>query len=299
MVKLYLIILHYNIMKKWIYLLIGLVVILLIFAGFNYKNILKNERKNMVKNVNRLELSNEKFKELFGSYPNPETELDPELMNILRKSIFGDVFHSGILDNKTREMITVTSLATMQTLPQLKSHSRAALDNGVSPIELREIIYQLAPFIGFPKTLNAIGVVNEVFKERNIQLPLEKQGTTDDSNRHQKGFEIQNPLYGDEIAKKFKDLPAGFNEFVPEFLTDFGFGDFYTRNGLDLKTRELLVLVVLTTLGAQDQIKSHTIGNLKAGNSKEVIVAAIVQTIPYIGFPNALNTLKIVQDIVK
>ena len=70
----------------------------------------------------RLELSNEKYKELFGSYPTPEKELDPELMLILRKSIFSDVFHSGILDNKTREIITITALATMQTLPQLKSH---------------------------------------------------------------------------------------------------------------------------------------------------------------------------------
>ena len=112
---------------------------------------------------NRLELNNEKYKELFGSYPTPEKELDPELMLILRKSIFADVFHSGILNNKTREMITVTALATIQTLPQLKSHSHAALNNGVSPIELRELIYQLTPFIGFSRTLNAVATVNEIF----------------------------------------------------------------------------------------------------------------------------------------
>ena len=55
-------------------------------------------------------------------------------MLILRKSIFGDVFHSGILDDKTREMITITTLTTMQTLPQLKSHAHAALNNEISPI---------------------------------------------------------------------------------------------------------------------------------------------------------------------
>ncbi len=281
-------------MKK-VFIILFLILIIVLFIVINLNH--KKDNKIMTTSKDRLELSNEKYKELFGSYPTPEKELDPELMLILRKSIFGDVFHSGILDNKTREMITVTALATMQTLPQLKSHSRAALGNGVSPIELRELIYQLAPFIGFPRTLNAVATVNEVFKERGIELPLEKQGTTSDEDRHEKGFEIQNPIYGDEIKEKFKNLPAGFNEFVPDFLTDFAFGDFYTRNGLDIKTRELMVLVALTALGAENQIKAHVKGNLKIGNSKEVLVAAIVQTIPYIGFPNALNTLKIIQDI--
>ena len=283
-------------MKKISFVLF-LIIIAALFAAIILNHKKSIDKKVMTTNKNRLELSNEKYKELFGSYPTPEKELDPELMLILRKSIFGDVFHSGILDNKTREMITVTALATMQTLPQLKSHSYAALNNGVSPIELRELIYQLAPFIGFPKTLNAITIVDEVFKEKGIKLPLEKQGTTNDENRHEKGFAIQNPIYGNEIKEKFKDLPAEFNEFVPDFLTDFAFGDFYTRNGLDIKTRELMVLVTLTTLGAENQIKAHVKGNLKVENSKEVLVAAIVQTIPYIGFPNALNALKIIQDV--
>ena len=127
-------------MKKVSFVLFLIIIVAL------FTTIILNHKKNMGKKVmtaqkDRLELSNEKYKELFGSHPTPEKELDPELMLILRKSIFGDVFHSGILDNKTREMITVTVLATMQTLPQLKSYSRAALNNGVSPIELRELIY--------------------------------------------------------------------------------------------------------------------------------------------------------------
>lgn len=119
--------------KVFIISFLILIVILFIIINLNHQK----DNKIMTINRNRLELSNEKYKELFGSYPTPEKELDPELMLILRKSIFGDVFHSGVLDNKTREMITITALATMQTLPQLKSHARAGLNNGVSPIELR------------------------------------------------------------------------------------------------------------------------------------------------------------------
>lgn len=72
----------------------------------------------------------------------------------------------GDLDRPTRELITCTVLSVMQTLPQLKAHAAAALQVGVKPIELREAVYQCAPFIGFPKTLNAIGVINEVFREK-------------------------------------------------------------------------------------------------------------------------------------
>lgn len=72
-----------------------------------------------------------------------------------------------------REMITCVTLATMQTLPQLKAHAGAALNVGVTPVELREAMYLTAPFIGFPRMLNAVGTVNEVFRERGISLPLE------------------------------------------------------------------------------------------------------------------------------
>ena len=97
------------------------------------------------------------------------------MMDILQKFIFGEVFRTGELDIKTREMITCVTLATMQTLPQLKAHAGAALNVGVTPVELREAIYSCAPFIGFPKTLNALTVINEVFKERDISLPLENK----------------------------------------------------------------------------------------------------------------------------
>ncbi len=116
---------------------------------------------------------------------------DPEMMDILQKYIFGEVFRTGDLDMKTREMITCVSLAAMQQLPQLKSHAGAALNVGVTPIELREAIYQCAPIIGFPKVLNALSAINSTFTERGIKLPLEKQETVTEKNRLEKGLAIQ------------------------------------------------------------------------------------------------------------
>ena len=112
------------------------------------------------------------YERLFGSHDAGAPDNDPELMRILRGFIFGDVFDTGVLDDQTRELITVTVLACLQTLPQLASHTGAALNVGVEPVAIREAIYQLAPFIGFPRTLNAVATINEVFQARgNLAAP--------------------------------------------------------------------------------------------------------------------------------
>src|SRR5690606_33394109 len=134
-----------------------------------------------------------KYQELFGEQILA-SKTDPELMDILQRLIFGEVFYTGNLDDKTRELITITALTTNQTLPQLKAHTHAALNIGVTPVQIREVIYQLGPFIGYPKVLNAVGVINEVFESRGIPLPLKTQGTVREGQRFEKGREKQYPL---------------------------------------------------------------------------------------------------------
>lgn len=248
------------------------------------------------KDMDRIELCKKNYTTLFGGEALTGQGTDPEMMDILQKFIFGEVFRTGELDIKTREMITCVTLATMQTLPQLKAHAGAALNVGVTPVELREAIYSCAPFIGFPKTLNALTVINEVFKERGISLPLEKQGTVTEENRHEKGAAVQERLYPGGISQVMEDIPGEMGDGVERFLTEYCFGDMYTRGGLDLKTRELLGYCVLMTLGADSQLRSHFQGNLNAGNSKETVVAAVIQCLPYIGFPPAIKALKIIKE---
>ena len=177
----------------------------------------KNNNES-VKKMTRTEICNENMQKLFNSTMAQSGD-DVEMMQILQKYIFGEVFTTGELDIKTRELLTVVSLTTQQTLPQLKAHINAALNAGNTPVEVKEAIYQCAPFIGFPKTLNAISVMNEVFKERGIKTPLESQMTVTEENRHEKGLAIQSPLYGDEIATALKGLPDKMGEKTADFLT--------------------------------------------------------------------------------
>ena len=271
-----------------------LFLVVLVSQNFIFATAIQNEDKNMT----RTDICKKNYKILFQGEALSPTGDDPEMMAILQKYIFGEIFTVGELDIKTRELITVTSLAVQQTLPQLKAHINAALNVGVTPIELRETIYQLAPFIGFPKTLNALGVLNEVSKERGIETPLKSTAAINEEERFIKGLAIQNPLYGDEIKQAMKDLPDDMGADVARFLTEVCFGDFYTREGLDIKTRELLFVAALVTTGNNTTLKSHLKGSLKAGNSKETITAAIIQCLPYVGFPNTLAALKTLKEVL-
>ena len=253
--------------------------------------------------MNRKERTEQKVQELFHHPATGDEGTDGEFMQILQGYIFGDVCFTGSLDNRLRELVTVTVLTTLSTLPQLKSHVQASLNAGCTPVEIREAVYQCAPFIGFPKTLNAISTMNEVFAGNGIELPLPSQKTLtgeSEEERFQRGLEIQAPLYGTEIADRYTWLPGEFAQAVPRFLTELCFGDFNTRSGLDGKTRELLTVVLLAALGgAELQVKSHVEGALKAGNTKEEVVCALVHAGGYMGIPRLFNALNACRELLQ
>ena len=266
-------------------------IIALVLAGS-----LSTMAQTTTESMNRIETCKDNYRTLFGSEALTGQGTDPEMMDILQKFIFGEVFQTGKLTMKQREMITCITLATMQTLPQLKAHAGAALNVGVTPGELREVMYLTAPFIGFPKMLNAVATVNDVLKERGIPLPLEKQGTVTEETRHVTGKAIQDKLYPGGIASVMEGLPDGMGKDVERFLTDYFFGEIYSRGAIDLQTRELLGYCVLTTLEAESQLQSHYHGNINVGNAPETLTAAVIQCLPYIGFPAAIKALRIIKQ---
>ena len=277
------------------YLLLTLAIVIFLLSQLMAQNPIKQSNKKDT--MSRIEKAKQKYEELFKQVQSVSNSDDPELMTILQRFIFGEVFYIGNLNDTTRELITITALATNQTLPQLKSHTNAALNIGIKPIEIREVVYQLAPFIGYPKVLNALDTINSVFKSRGIKLPLQNETTVSDSQRFDKGKEIQYPIYGEGMKQNMKDLPGEFAEAIPNILTESCFGDFYTRGGLEIKTRELMIFCALVTLGGADkQLGSHAIGNMKVGNDKETLLSALVQLYPYIGFPRIANAIYGIKD---
>ena len=250
--------------------------------------------------MDRAERCEKKFSELFGGKPTVNEGSDPGFMRILQRFIFGEVSYTGSLDDRMRELLTVTVLVVNQTLPQLKAHVGASLNVGCTPEEIREAVYQCAPFVGFPKTLNAIAAMNEVFSERGISLPLPDAATVTEEERVKKGLALQEALYGTEIKDRYAWLLGEFAEAVPRWLTELCFSDFMTRKGLDGKTRELLTVVILAAMGgAEVQVRSHVEGALKAGNTAEEIVCALAHAMPYMGVPRLFNALNASRDVLQ
>lgn len=248
--------------------------------------------------MNRVEQSKEKYKQLFGDGVPAASATDPDFQDILSHFIFGEVFYQGKLSDKERELITLVVLTTNQTLPQVGAHVHAALNVGLTPEEIKEAVYQCAPYIGFPKTLNALTEMNEAFKVRDIDLPIESQTRVDENNRLDKGFSVQVEIFGDVIEKMRAYAPAN-QKHIQDYLSAFCFGDFYTRDGLDLKTRELLTLCIVSSLGGcESQVKSHVQENVNVGNDKETLIAAMTQCLPYMGFPRTLNALSCVNEVI-
>ncbi|MEX2142562.1 MAG: carboxymuconolactone decarboxylase family protein [Pirellulales bacterium] len=93
-----------------------------------------------------------------------------------------------------------------------------------------------------------------------------------------------------------KDLPGGHAQAIPRLLTESCFGDFYTRKGLDIRTRELTIFCALAALGGTErQMASHAVGNIKVGNNKETLISAMVHCYPYTGFPRIANAISVIK----
>lgn len=222
---------------------------------------------------------------------------DADLESIFNNFLYGEVYNHGTLEPKLRELVTLVSLTASQGTDMIKPHIETALNIGVSPIEIKEALYQCSPYVGYPRVFAALEKANEVFKEKNISLPIESQSTVTESTRFDKGLETQVSIFGDAIHAAHSNA-APNQKHIQNFLSANCFGDFYTRKGLDLKTRELLTFIMIISLGgAEPQAIAHANANIKMGNSKDMMLEAVTQCLPYIGYPRTLNAITIINNI--
>ncbi|WP_165068659.1 carboxymuconolactone decarboxylase family protein [Desulfovibrio sp. ZJ200] len=237
---------------------------------------------------------------LLGNTPSALAKSDPDLAAMRDRLVYGEIAERGTLDDRQRMLITLVTLTASQTLADIKAYTEAALRVGVSPAEIKEALYQCAPYVGFPKTESAVRLVNDVFTEKGIPLPVESQATVTEASRFQDGLATQKAIFGDVIDKMHATAPEGQKDIKVKYLSAFCFGDIYTRKALDLKTRELLTFSIISALGGcEAQVKAHVQGNVNMGNSKQNLIDALAQMLPYIGFPRTLNALGCVNAVLQ
>jgi 4-carboxymuconolactone decarboxylase len=116
------------------------------------------------------------------------------------------------------------------------------------------------------------------------------------SERYERGMKVFKRLYGEMGSHTLESL----EEVAPDlahFIVEFAFGDIFSRPGLDLKTRELVTIAALTTLGnAPKQLRAHVQGALNAGCTQQEIIEVIMQMAVYAGFPASLNGVVAAKD---
>ena len=119
------------------------------------------------------------------------------------------------------------------------------------------------------------------------------------SERFTKGFETIKQYVTEEEANRMvaHDALADVAPDLRKMIVEFAYGDVYSRPGLDAKSRALVVITAVVTQGAAPQTKTHITRGLHAGLTPKEIVEALLQLVPYIGFPRVQNALTIAQQV--
>lgn len=234
-------------------------------------------------------------------FPNHHSTLkatDPELIEVFDNFAFDEVLSHGDLDDKTRLMTLLAALIASQALGEYKIMLRGALNLGVTPVEVKEIVYQAVPYCGIAVVLDFLHATNEILESCGIQLPLEGQSTTSPGTRFEAGLALQKTIFGEVIEKMYAASPES-HAHIHRYLAGNCFGDYYTRTGLGLAMRELLTFsMILSLRGCESQLRGHIQGNLNLGNDKRTLLSVITQLLPYVGYPRTLNAIRCLDEVV-
>jgi 4-carboxymuconolactone decarboxylase len=236
--------------------------------------------------------------ELFPDHVSTLKETDPELIETFDNFAFDEVLEHGSLDARTRLMAQLAALIACQAHSEYRVMVGAALTIGVTPVEVKEIVYQAVPYVGMGRAFEFIHATNEVMTERGIRLPLEGQSTTTPETRMDKGLEVEKEIVGAEVVEELYASAPDDEGHFQRLLSANCFGDYYTRGGIDVRTRELLTFAMLVSLGGcEPQARGHVAANLNVGNDRAVLLAVVTQLLPFIGYPRTLNALRVIDDV--
>jgi len=217
--------------------------------------------------------------------------IDPALVGYLVADGYGKVLSRGGLSLDNRELCILAALTCRGHLPQLKWHVDAALNIGVAPEAIREVLIQALPYAGWPTTLNALQTMVTTFRERGVAA---SSGPTEDLTRSQlaqRGRDNGGRVYANFDA--VEELIRGYDPELAKYLTENAYGQVYARPGLSMQQRELVAIAMLTAQQQLTQLAWHIEGALRVGASITETKEVIVTMLSYLGWPSMLNALEV------
>lgn len=238
-----------------------------------------------------------RIQKLFAGVSSNLNKTDPEFVEIIANFSQSEVIETNKLTEKEQMLCILSALLGCQGMGEFRNMLHAALNVGIEPVAIKEVIYQAAAYLGIGRIYDFLVAANQIMEQHGIELPLAPQATTEEKTRFEDGLTRQVELFGENMAKRQTDSPV-FRRNINRWLADNCFGDYYTRNGLNNQEREMITFCFLLAQGGcENQLRGHTAGNLGVGNDKEKLYSVVEQCMPYIGYPRSLNAMNIIDEV--
>jgi 4-carboxymuconolactone decarboxylase len=213
----------------------------------------------------------------------------PALDKYTQDRLHSEVWKRPDLAPRDRSIITIAALIARAQTIEMPYHFNLALDNGVKPSEISEIITHLAFYSARANALSAVAVAKDVFAERKIgtdQLPAASPA----------------PLPLDQAAEANRATRVGqqFGGVFPgivQYTTDVLFRDLWLRPDLAPRDRSLVTVSALIASGQVAQIPYHLNRAMDNGLTQAQAAEAITHLAFYIGWPNAFSALPVAKDV--
>jgi 4-carboxymuconolactone decarboxylase len=223
--------------------------------------------------------------------PEDVRAVAPALEGYARKFVLGDLWERQGLSRRDRSVVTVAALIARDQTVELPYYLALALDSGVKPAEISEIITHLAFYTGWANAMDAIPAARDVFKSRNVgadQLPPASGP--------------QLPL--DEAAEKQRATRVGeqLGQITPSlvrYTADALFRDLWLRPGLAPRDRSLVTVSALIATGQVAQITYHLNRAMDNGLTREEAGEVLGHLAFYAGWPNAFSAAPVVKDVIE
>lgn len=233
-------------------------------------------------------------------------QTDPEFIERFQNFAFDQVIADGApdgkpLDERTRFMAILALLLGCQGIDEFRALLPAALNMGLEPVAVKEVVYQASAYLGMGRVAPFLGTVNAELEARGVTLPLPEQATvgTGYDERAEAG-EAKQVAYFGEQNRGF--ATSGNPEYpqINRWLSSHCFGDWYTRNGLTDQERELVTFCFIAAQGGcEPQLTAHARANMNIGNSKAFLLKVLSAGVPWIGYPRTLNAIRCVEEAAK
>jgi 4-carboxymuconolactone decarboxylase len=222
-------------------------------------------------------------------------DIAPEMADFVVEFAYGDVFSRQALDPKSREIAAISALTALgNAAPQLKWHIGAALNIGVTPAQVIDIMYVSTVYHGFPAALNGIAAAREVFQEKNIKFtPVKRERIADKRALGIKTMDATSKGAGERVINSLKDIAPE----MADFILEFSYADVFSRRVLSPEETELVAIAGMCAAGTQrPQLIVHIESGLNVGLTKEQIIEIMDQMAVYAGFPAALNGISAARE---